>query len=82
MTVDPAIVIAFIGSILALLGFILRLAINGDLTNPAKVVPRADYEALRAINAGYPEAFKIVAESVTKLAASVDRIAANGKERT
>lgn len=78
MTLDPLVVIAFITALLSLLGVILRAAIAGDLTNPSKVVPRADYDALMAINADYPEAIEKVADTFTKLASAIEHVA-NGK---
>ena len=75
MVIEPAVVIAFIAALLGLLGFILREAIAGNLTNPNKVVPRADYEALLAINADYPEAIEKVAQTIKKLATTVDHVA-------
>lgn len=82
VTLDPLAIIAAITAMGALLIAIVRLFATGAIL-PRSAVPREDYEALRAINATYPEAIKSLVESVTKLAASVDRIAANGgKERT
>lgn len=78
MTIDPAIIIAFITAILALLGLFLRAFASGDLLSK-NVVPRDDYEALRAINASYPEAMNKIAEAVRTLAASVDVMRRNGK---
>lgn len=74
MVIDPAIVIAFIAALLGLLGLVLRMFINGALLSKA-VVPREDYEALRAINAEYPEAIERVADAVNKLAASLKVVA-------
>lgn len=77
MTIDPAIVIGFITAILALLGLVLRGFMSGDL-HPRSTVPRSDYEALRAINAGYPEAIAVVADAVEKLAVTLGHVADNG----
>lgn len=79
MTIDPAIVIAFIGALLGLLGTILKLAIDGKLTNPDKVVPRAMYEEQVRINASYPPAIIQMAENQKKMAVTQERIADNGK---
>ena len=80
MTIDPAIVIAFLTALLGLLGLVFRAFMSGDL-HPRTTVPRADYEALRAINADYPEAIAVVAEAVKKLAASIEHVADNGTDK-
>lgn len=78
MTIDPAIIIAFLTALLGLLGFVFRAFMSGAL-HPNATVPRADYDALRAINAEYPEAIGRVAEAVHKLAATLEHVADNGK---
>ena len=56
MIIDPAIIIAFITAVLALLGLILRLFISGQLMS-RNVVPREDFERVLAINEGYAAKF-------------------------
>lgn len=73
MTIDPAIVIAFIGSILALLGFFLRAFANGDLLSK-NVVRRDDYERVLTINEGYATKFGEQTESIKILATAVDKL--------
>lgn len=78
MLIDPLVIIGFISALLGLLGTILKLAIDGKLTNPDKVVPRSLYEEQVKINASYPPIIASSAESFRKMAAALDHVA-NGK---
>lgn len=82
MIIDPAILIAFLTALLGILGLVFRAFMSGDL-HPRSTVPRDDYEALRAINADFPEAVSRVAEAVKKLAATVEVVAVadNGSDK-
>lgn len=80
MTIDPAIIIAFLSALLALLGLVFRAFMSGAL-HPNATVPRADYEALRDIYADIPVAIEHVAGAVKKLAVTLGHVADNGTEK-
>lgn len=75
MTIEPAVLIGFIGAILALLGLVFRMFVNGQLMNPEKAVPRADYDKQVAIVATYAEKFSEQTTAVKGLAGTVERLA-------
>ena len=73
--------IGFITALLLILAAVFKAFMSGDL-HPRSTVPRADYEALRAINADYPEAIRRVAGTIKKLATTVAHVADNGPDET
>lgn len=76
MTIDPAVLVAFIGTILGLLGVVIRQFMAGNLLSRT-VVPREDYDRVVAINEGYAARFGEQTEAVKTLAVAVDRLASN-----
>lgn len=74
MQIDPAVVIAFIGSILGLLGLTYRAFASGGL-HPRTTVPREDYERVIAINEGYATKFGEQTVAIAGLARTVETLA-------
>ena len=75
MTIDPAVLIGFIGAILALLGLVFRMFVNGDLLSKNSV-PRADYERVIAINEGYAAKFGEQTTAIGGLASTIEKAVA------
>ena len=80
MQIEPAVLIAFIGSILGLMGLFIRAIMAGDL-HPRSVVPREDYEKRGAIADSYAEKFGEQTDAIRALTAVVQDIAQQQRGR-
>ena len=75
MTLDPAVVIAAISALGALLILMFRLFLTGAI-HPRNMVPREDYEAQVAITASYAAKFGEQTEVVKASSTTVEKLGA------
>lgn len=73
MTIEPAVLIAFIAAILGLLGLFFRMFASGDLLSK-NVVLRSDYDRVVTINEGYAGKFGEQTAAVAGLATTIDKL--------
>jgi hypothetical protein len=74
VTIEPPILIAFIGAILSLIGLMVRAFMSGSVMS-RNVVPREDYERQVAIVESYAVKFGEQTDAVKTLTTTVAKLA-------